>query len=110
MSTKKILFIFVFLFLPILLINVKAISAENNQDPVVFKGKVKDLSHKHITIGNTNIILPKEVKCFDAKGNPIPFEMIKKGDHIIIQVERGKVLIKKGSGAAKSEEEKDIPR
>lgn len=94
----------------LLLLNGNAFSENKKQDTVVFKGRVTDISQKHITIGRTNIALPKEVRCLDAAGNPIQFEMIKKGDHAIVQVDKGKALITRSSGAAKTEDERDIPR
>jgi len=91
-SIKKIFLLFILIFIS-LLISPFALNAEKVHQ-TVFKGKVIDISKKHIIIDKTHIALPKEIKVLDAKGNSINLGTIKKGDFVIVEIDKDKAVIK----------------
>jgi len=91
-SNKKI-FLFFILILISFLISPFVLNAEKVYQ-TAFKGKVMDISKKHIIIDKTHIALPKEVKVLDAKGNSINYGVIKKGDFVIVEIDKDKAVIK----------------
>lgn len=102
--------IFILIIVFVLFVNAHTFSENPKRSSVVFKGMVTEIAQKSITIGRTTIALPKEVKFLDATGNPIRSEMIKKGDYVTVEVDEGRVVIKRSPGIIKSESERDIPQ
>jgi len=97
--------ILIFLIL-CLLFPTRVISQGKSSDQKVTKGKVIEISKKFVTVGNTTIALPPRTKTLDINGNPISFEMIKKGDYVSVRLSTNEAIIKKvlQSGESKSEE------
>jgi hypothetical protein len=96
-----LIFLIIFLFFP-----MSAISQGKSSDLKVTKGKVIEISRKFVTVGTTTIVIPQKIKTLDIYGNPISFEMIRKGDYVSVRLSKNEAIIKKvlQSGESKSEE------
>lgn len=96
-----LIFLIIFLLFP-----MNVIPQSKGPDQKVTKGKVIEISKKFVTVGSTTIALPPRIKTLDINGNPISFEMIKKGDYVSVRLSTNEAIIKKvlQSGESKSEE------
>ena len=83
---------------------------KRKENRAVFQGKVFDISGKFITVERTSIALPKKTKTLDISGATIPFGTIKKGDYVIVTIEKNEATIQKTTRSRTEESEKLIPQ
>jgi hypothetical protein len=96
-----LVFLIIFLFFP-----MSGISQSKRSDQMITKGRVIEISRKFVTVGTTTIALPQRITTLDINGNPVSFEMIRKGDYVSVRLSKSEAIIKKAlqSGESKSEE------
>lgn len=83
---------------------------KKKENRVVFQGKVIDISGKFITVERTAIALPKKIRAMDSSGASIPFGTIKKGDYVIVTIEKNGATIQMTTGSRTDEKDQFIPR
>jgi hypothetical protein len=83
---------------------------KRKEDRAVFQGRVIDISGKFITVEKTSIALPKKARALDISGANIPLETIKKGDYVIVTIEKNEATIQKTVRSPAGEKEQSIPR
>jgi small-conductance mechanosensitive channel len=71
------------------------VRAEKEERRAVFRGQVIEISAKFITIERTSIALPKKIKTLDGSGASIPTGTIKKGDYVIVTIEKNEATIQR---------------
>lgn len=86
-------------------------AAEKKKEPrAVFEGEVADISGRFITVGRTAIALPKKIRVIDPDGAALPFNAIKKGDYLLVTIEKNESILQKLSGPRKDRKEKPSPQ
>jgi len=106
---RRIALVFIIIFVPLLIITSITHSEEKKEGWAVFQGQVINISNKFITVEKTSIVLPKKAKTLDISGVPISFEKIKKGDYVIVTIEKNEATIQITGKPRESKNQKSIP-
>lgn len=109
-SFRKIVLIYIMVLSPFFLGTSTAYAEKMKEDRAVFRGQVTDISSKFITVERTSIALPKKIKTLDISGASIPFETIKKGDYVVVTIEKNEASIQRTGIPRTPENEKLIPQ
>ncbi len=106
-SIRKIVLIYILVLVPLFMATSAVAEKENR---AVFRGQVVDISSKFITVERTSIALPKKIKVMDISGADIPLGTIKKGDYVIVTIEKNEATIRITDRAQTNGNKKTIPQ
>lgn len=109
-SSKRIVLVSFLILISFLMMTSMVNAEKRKENRAVFQGQVIDISSKFITVERTSIALPKKIKTLDISGAAIPFGTIKKGDYVIMTIEKNEATIQKTTRSRTEESEKLIPQ
>jgi len=92
-SIRKIVLIYILVLIPLFMVTSTVHAEKRKENRAVFQGQVIEISAKFITVERASIALPKKIKTLDSSGAIIPFGTIKKGDYVIVTVEKNEATI-----------------
>jgi len=109
-SSKRIVLVSILILISFFIIAFMVNAEKKKENRAVFRGKVVDISDKFITVEKTSIALPKKIKAMDISGATIPFGTIKKGDYVIVTIEKNEGTIQKTAGSRTDGNKKLVPQ
>jgi len=109
-SNKRIFLLSIVTLIALLMIAFTVNADKKKENRAVFQGKVVDISDKFISVEKTSIALPKKIRAIDISGATIPFGTIKKGDYVIVTIEKNEATIQKTAGSRRDGNGKLIPQ
>lgn len=92
--SNKIILTLIFILI-LSFFHFSVIAKDKKENRAIFKGKVFNISERFITIERTSIVLPQKIKIIDSQGTYISFERIRKGDYVIVTIEKNEAIIQR---------------
>ncbi|MBM4340304.1 MAG: hypothetical protein FJ110_12245 [Deltaproteobacteria bacterium] len=110
LSIRKMALIYILVLIPLSMVTSTVYAEKRKENRAVFRGQVVHISNKFITVERTYIVLPPTTRTLDINGSSIPFGTIKKGDYVIVTIEKNEATIQMTVRSHTDGDEKLIPQ